>query len=81
MRKPIYFIERVRNEEHRTDRCWQAGIGTHRSNWVFHVSVGRPVWWLPDVGYKRYSNITEVRFGWLLLAVQIARKPNRWRTK
>lgn len=72
MKKPVIIAERVRTTP---DRCWEVGIGTRKRNWAIHLSIGRPVWWLPNAGRRRYSGITELRFGWLLMAVQIAWKP------
>jgi hypothetical protein len=71
--KPIIVTER---HQEASGTCWQMGVGTAKRNWAVHVSFGPPAWWLPNVGRKRYSGITEWRFGWLLMAVQIAVKPN-----
>jgi hypothetical protein len=71
----VVLAERVHTD--RPGICWELGVGTHRYNTATHLSVGRPIWWKPTAGRLHYNGITEWRAGWLFLAVQVARKPQR----
>lgn len=66
-------LQRVHH--HTPGRCWEWVRATDRRTLAVHVSAGRPCWWLPNIGRKRYAGITEWRAGWLLLAVQVATRP------
>lgn len=65
-------VQRVHH--HGPGRCWEWGRATGKRTLAVHVSAGRPVWWKPNVGRKRYAGITEWRAGWLLFAVQVAHR-------
>jgi hypothetical protein len=66
-------IQRVHSEG--PALCWMwTGVARQRI-WVIHVSAGLPFWWRPSLGRKQYAGITEFRAGWLLFAVQVARRP------
>lgn len=60
------------------DLCFTWSYIFKKATWAGHISVGPPVWWKPDFSKKKKSGgYTEWRAGWLLMAVQIARKPHR----
>ncbi len=75
MNRPLLIAERTHRDE--PGICWEFGLGGKTHNWAAHISFGRPAWWVPTAGVRRWSGITEWRAGWLLVAVQVARKARR----
>lgn len=48
-------------------------MGTFHRIWAIslRIDTGPPTWWKPNGKIKRTAKSTEVRFGWLRMAVQI----------